>query len=133
MQNKIVARYQDGRMLKGVTADFMPNKEVFHLVPMDAPSGQKPVTVNINELKAVFFVKDYAGNANYKEKQQFDPAKPVAGRKIKVVFKDGESLIGTTQGYQPGRQGFFVFPADPKSNAERFYVVSVAAKEVSFV
>ena len=133
MQNKIVARYQDGRMLKGVTADFMPNKEVFHLVPVDAHPGDKPVTVNISELKAVFFVKDYAGNAQYKEKQQFDPSKPLAGRKIKVVFKDGETMVGTTQGYQPGRQGFFVFPADQQSNAERFYVVSASAKEVSFV
>ncbi len=133
MQNKIVARYLDGRVLKGMTADFMPNKEVFHLVPIDAHPGDKPLTINVKELKAVFFVKDYAGNSEYEEKKQFDPAKPVAGRKIKVVFKDGETMIGTTQGYQPGRQGFFMFPADAQSNAERFYVVSAAAKEVSFV
>ncbi len=28
------------------------------------------------------------------------------GRKIKVVFKDGEVLAGTTTGYQPGRPAF---------------------------
>jgi hypothetical protein len=57
----------------------------------------------------------------------------VAGRKLRIVFKDGEVLVGTTQGYQPGRQGFFVVPADAKSNNERCYVVSAATQEVGFV
>jgi hypothetical protein len=50
-----------------------------------------------------------------------------------VVFKDEELLVGTTQGYQPGRPGFFVYPADTQSNNERCYVVSTAAKEVSIL
>ncbi len=133
MQNKIVVRYQDGRLTKGFTTDFMPNKDVFHVTPSDALPGAKTVTVNMLELKAVFFVKDFVGNAGYDDKKDFDPKKPVSGRKIKVAFKDGETLVGTTQGYQPGRQGFFVFPADPLSNIERFFVVSLAAKTVSFL
>jgi hypothetical protein len=50
-----------------------------------------------------------------------------------VVFKDSEVILGTTQGYQPGRPGFFIFPADPRSNNERVYVVSSATQEISFV
>ena len=119
--------------MKGFTSDFMPNKDVFHVVPMDAPPDAKPGTINMQELKAVFFVKDFVGNSGYNDKKYFDPVKPVAGRKIKVVFKDGETLIGTTQGYQPGRQGFFVFPADPQSNIDRSYVVSLAVTSVSFL
>jgi hypothetical protein len=133
MQNKIVVRYLDGRLTKGFTSDFMPNKDVFHVVPMNAPPGAKPGIINMQDLKAIFFVKDFVGNAGYNDKKIFDPAKPVAGRKIKVVFKDGETLVGTTQGYQPGRQGFFVFPADPQSNIDRFYVVSLAVSSVSFL
>ena len=49
------------------------------------------------------------------------------------TFKDGEELLGTTQGYQPDRPGFFVIPADPESNNERCYVVASATEEVSFV
>ncbi len=133
MQNKIVVRFRDGRLIKGFTSDFMPNKDVFHVVPMDSPPNAKPGSINMQELKAVFFVKDFAGNPEYNDKKLFDPAKPVSGRKIKVVFKDGETLIGTTQGYQPGRQGFFVFPADPQSNIDRCYVVSLAVMSVSFL
>lgn len=132
--NKIVARFQDGRMLKGYTNDFFPNKELFHLTVVDSPQeGGKPVEVKISSLKAVFFVKDFAGNKDYKDKKEFDSSRPVLGRKIQVVFLDGEVFVGTTQGYQPGRQGFFVIPADPNSNVERSYIVTAATKQISFL
>ena len=133
IQNKIVARYLDGRMMKGSTSDFMPNKEMFHVVPADSPTGSKPIDVFVKDLKAVFFVKDLVGKGHSAEKKDFDPSAPVSGRKIKVVFKDGETMVGATQGYQPGRPGFFVVPADPKSNIERYFVVTAATSEVTFV
>jgi len=132
IQNKIVARYQDGRVMKGFTRDFMPNKDFFHLLPMDALSDAKPIVISVRELKAVFFVKDFKGNPKYKDIKTIDPNKPVVGRKIKVVFKDGEFLIGTTQGYQPGRPGFFIFSTDPQSNSDRCFVISAATTQVSF-
>jgi hypothetical protein len=130
--NKVVARYQDGRVLKGITSDFLPAKDMFHLELSDGPHGAKPVEVRMAELKAVFFVKDFAGNPGYEESQEFDASKPPVGRKIKVLFSDGELLVGTTQGYQPGRAGFFVTPADPRSNNERCYVVTAATHKVLF-
>jgi hypothetical protein len=133
IQNKIVVRYQDGRVSKGYTNNFMPNKDVFHLVPLDAPAGSKPLDVYLNGLKAVFFVKDFTGDSQYQEKKTFDTAKPVVGKKIKVVFKDGEELIGTTQGYQPGRPGFFVFSTDPQANLDRVFILTAATHEVSFI
>jgi hypothetical protein len=133
MQNKIVVRYKDGRLMKGITGDFMPNKDLFHLVPLDASAGAKPLDVPVRELKAVFFVKDYAGNSAYQEKKEFEPARPVPGRKIKVVFTDSEVILGTTQGYQADRPGFFIIPADPQSNNDRCFVLSAATQEVSFV
>ena len=129
----MVARYQDGRVLKGVTNDFLPAKDRFHLVPLESAPGSKPLEVLVADLKAVFFVRDFAGNPQHQESGEFDPAKAAGGRKIRVVFKDGETMVGTTQGYQPGRPGFFVVPADAKSNNERCFVVSVATREVSFL
>jgi small nuclear ribonucleoprotein (snRNP)-like protein len=133
IQNKIVVRYQDGRVLKGYTNNFMPNKDVFHIIPVDAPAGSKPLDVSVSGLKAVFFVKDLTGNKEYQEKKTFDTAKAAVGKKIKVVFKDGEEMIGTTQGYQPGRPGFFIFPADSQSNQDRAFVYSAATREISFI
>lgn len=130
--NKVVARYQDGRVLKGFASDFLPNKDMFHLELADAPPGSKPAEVRMAELKAVFFVKDFAGNPGREDSQEFDASRPVIGRKIKVLFSDGELLAGTTQGYQPGRAGFFLIPADPGSNIERCYVVVSATQEITF-
>jgi hypothetical protein len=131
--NKVIARFVDGRLLKGVTADFFPTKDVFHLKEATAAATAKPLEVNTKDLKALFFVKDYAGNPKHVEANTFDPAKPPAGRRIKVVFKDGEVLVGTTTGYQPGRPGFFIVPADAGSNIERCYIISGATREVSFL
>jgi hypothetical protein len=131
--NRVVAHFQDGHVLKGVTNDFLPAKDRFHLVPFESPSGAKPMEVVVSELKALFFVKDFAGDPAHKRSQDFDPKKPPGGRKICVNFKDGEQMVGTTQGYQPNRPGFFVIPADAQSNNERCFVVTAATSGVSLI
>ncbi|HTL99245.1 MAG TPA: hypothetical protein VL181_10625 [Holophagaceae bacterium] len=128
--NHVVARYQDGRTVKGLTNDFLPAKSVFHILPEGSSPAAKPVEMVVNELKAVFFVKDLAGNPSHKKTNAFDPNKPPVGRKVRVEFKDGEVLVGTTQGYQPDRPGFFIVPADARSNNERCFIVAAAAKQV---
>jgi len=133
MQNKVVVRYLDGRILKGFTTNFMPNKDTFHLTPSDEKLGVQAQTVNIKDCKAVFFVKDFTGKSDYQDKKEFPARATAGGRKIKVVFKDQEILIGTTQGYQPGRPGFFLFPADPESNIDRCYVVAASTLAVAFI
>jgi len=131
--NKVVARFADGRMVKGMTADFFPGKDLFHVSVATASAGAKPVEIYMKELKALFFVKAFAGEKQHIERNAFDPSRPPAGRRIKVDFKDGEVLVGTTTGYQPERPGFFVVPADADSNIERCYVVAAATREVSFL
>jgi hypothetical protein len=130
--NKAVARFQDGRVLKGVTSDFLPAKDSFHLASTDGAPGSRPTEVRMTDLKAVFFVKDFEGDPTYHDRQEFDRASP-SGRKIRVTFKDGEVLVGMTQGYQPGRPGFFVIPADPRSNIERCFVVTGFTQDIALL
>lgn len=131
-QTKIVARFQDGRVLKGYTADLLPNRDVFHLVPGDAPHADS-IAVHFSQLKAVFIVKDFAGHPEHKKKNEFQPGKPPIGRKIEIVFKDGEKLLGTTQAYNATRPNFYVIPADPESNIERCLVMTAATKQVKLL
>ena len=131
MNNKIVARFADGRTLKGSTSDFVPTKDAFHVAEDGTPLNVRPVLVQVKELKAIFFVRDLTGTPSRTKRNDFDPAKPVMGKKITVVFADGETMVGTTQGYQPGRPGFFMVPADPDSNTERCYVVAAATSSVT--
>lgn len=131
--NKVVARFADGRVVKGLTNDFFPDKALFHISAEAAPALAKAEAFSTGELKALYFVKDFAGNPAHDERKDFDQAQRAIGRKIRVVFKDGEEMVGTTQGYQAGRPGFFLVPADPESNIDRCYVVSSATRNITFI
>ena len=132
--NKVVARFRDGQLVKGSTSDFVPAKEFFHVAQADAP-GTKPRLVHVKDLKAIFFVKDFAGRPDYTPTNEFETDRtPPGSRKIKVVFADGEVIVGTTQGYQPNRPGFFMVPADSAANnIDRCYVVAAATSEVTLL
>jgi hypothetical protein len=129
---KVVARYIDGRIIKGLTQDFFPNKDRFHVSPANKPPGET-IEILLKVLKAVFFVRDFAGDAQYNERKGYSQGDKPSGRKIEVTFKDGEVLVGTTLGYDPNRPGFFLFPADPKSNNIRVFAVTTAVKRVRYL
>ena len=128
--NKVAIRFKDGRVVKGTTHDFMPGKPILHV----HPAGSTEVSeVKTEDLKAIFFVKEFEGRPEYHECREFPDKTPTAkGRKIAVIFKDGELLTGYTLGYDPKRPGFFVMPTDEQCNNERVYVVRSAVKDVGF-
>lgn len=130
--NRVVVRYQDGRVLKGLTNDFLPTKDRFHLVPSEQGAAGKALEIRVPELKAVFFVKTFEGDPGHHKDNEAAQAAAVGGRRIRVVFRDGEVIVGTTQGYDRSRPGFFVVPVDKASNNERCFVVAAATSEVSF-
>jgi len=131
--NKIVARFADGRIVKGTTVDFLPAKDRLHLREVNAPAGTKPVEILTADLKALIFVKDFAGDPQHVERNEFDPAHAPSATPIRVAFKDGEVLVGATTGYRPGRPGLFVTPADPTSNIDRCWVVAAATQGINLL
>ena len=83
-----------------------------------------PTPVLLGDLKAVFFVRDFVGNAEYNERKKFSPPASVRkGAECKVVFKDNEVLVGSLDGDLFLRPGLFVTPADPASNNIRVYAL----------
>jgi len=110
---KIIARYRDGRMLKGLSQDFSPNKPNFQLYQEAEGVSGVPVRVDLDELKAVFFAKSFTGDRDYKERKVFLHGDKPSGRKVEVVFADGEMLQGSVLGFNPKHSGFFLCPVDP--------------------
>jgi CheY-like chemotaxis protein len=129
-ENKVVVRCRDGRLIKGHTFDFMPNKDLFHVVDPDDPNDV--IELSSSDPKAIFFVKSFTGDPDRAAPKSVteDELHRVPGLKIKVRFLDGEVMYGTTHAYQPGRKGFFVFPADETSNNERVYVYADCTEAV---
>jgi hypothetical protein len=130
---KIVARYLDGRMIKGFTQDFAPNKPGFHIFPTETDNPREGQEILLRDLKAVFFVRDFGGRADYDDRKEYTPGERPSGRVVEVTFIDGEILVGSTLGYDPKRSGFFVFPADPKSNNTRVFALSKAVRLVRYL
>jgi hypothetical protein len=129
---KVVVRYGDGRVVKGMTQDFFPNKDRFHL-RSDTTASEEPAEVLIRDLKAVFFVKDFDGKPGYNERKEYNNGDKAQGRKVEILFVDGEKLVGSTLGYDPNRLGFFLFPVDPESNNMRVFAVTAAVKNVRYI
>ena len=130
---KIVVRYADGKILKGYTRDFFPNKVLFHLTAQEGDPSTGAVEVRLQDLKAVFFVRDFAGNPSYNERKKYLEEEKPQGKVVEVLFKDEEVMVGTILGYDPQRPGFFIFPADPKGNNMRVFAISKAVNKVRFL
>jgi hypothetical protein len=127
--NRVVAHYVDGRLAKGTTQDFFPNRARFHVQPTD---GSAAIEIRCKDLKALFFVRELGGNPTRRDLRGFlaSPGVTAQGKKIAVRFRDGELLCGYSLTYMPDREGFFVFPSDNGSNNLRIYVVVAATVEV---
>ena len=135
IQNFVVARYRDGRVVKGVTHDFGTQKKAFHVVSVEEEKGKgggKVAEIFLSDLKAVFFVKSLKGTINHPPGKEFleERRNPVGSVKVKITFVDGEILIGTTHGYSAERNGFFVVPLEDETNNLRIFVISSAIKQI---
>jgi hypothetical protein len=128
---KIVVRYKDGRLVKGFSHDFNPSRSQFALWPSINAPEHEGILVPVSVLKAVFFVREFRGDASYVEEKTFDQASH--GRRMEVTFFDDEVLVGTTLTYRPDGQGFFLNPADPRANNVRVFVVTSAVRHVRFL
>lgn len=128
--SKIVVRYLNGKILKGTTQNFFPNKPTFHVLPNHPQKSKELMEISLSDLKAVFFVRDFLGNKLYRERKQLSPGEKPQGRLIEVTCKDGEVIVGSTTGYDPKRPGFIIFPVDPKGNNIKAYILSNAVSKV---
>ena len=127
--DRVVTHDRRGRVVKGSTRDFFPDRTLFHIRP---PNASITLHVRMNELKAVYFVRDLAGNPEHAKLRAFPAVDPVptVGRRIAVLFQDGELLVGYAQNYTGEKTGFFVYPCDPFGNTIRAYVLRAATKAV---
>ena len=134
LENKVVARYSDGRMVKGITYDFAPLKKAFHIVSNG--NGEKTThTIMPSDLKALFFVKFLDGNkyATISHNGPSEDGNTPGVKKLKITFFDNEILLCTSHVYVPGKEAFFVNPMEIDSNNIRIYINAAAVKQVEIL
>lgn len=140
-KEKAVMRLNDGRLLKGFVEKF--SEELPELALKDADSGMTH-TIITRDVKAVFFVRCFEGDQEYKEKKSYATVRP-KGKRVFVKFRDGEGIIGFLDGDVPwekgfflskgnkGKQGFYLWPVDKDSNNIKVFVVASSVDDVTVV
>jgi len=138
---KVVARFKNGKTLKGHVRDFGVGSET---VTVEDPETRTAHKILISELKAIFFVKTFEGQDQYVEKKVFGIRKN-PGRKVFVKFKDNEALVGYVEGDIPWAKGFslerdgikttgfFLVPVDNNSNNIKVFVVGTSIQDVTIM
>lgn len=128
--NKIVVHMKNGEVAKGCTSDFSHNRPSFHLNTVDDPRFVEEIA--LENLKAVFFVKDFEGNSSHIDSVDFTRA-PVSGKHIIITFDDGELFFGTSDTVHRDRIGFFIFPIDPEANTNRAFVINSFIESLDYI
>ncbi|MCK5130865.1 MAG: hypothetical protein KAR40_01770 [Candidatus Sabulitectum sp.] len=128
--NKVVVHLKNGEIAKGHTIDFSPGKEKFHLTGMSDPLCNEEIS--LENLKAIFFVKDFKGDFLHVDSHDFSKAR-VSGKHIAISFYDGEILFGISEAIHREKMGFFIFPIDPEANTERAFVINSFIESVDIV
>ena len=126
---KVVARFKGGRIASGYTNDFHPSKPQFHVSAN--PRRGESMLIPMSQLKALFFVREFVGDSTLVESKDFSDAPQ--GRKVEVTFHDNEVMVGSTLGYRGEGNGFFLHPADGRSNNLRVFVTAEGTRHVRFL
>ena len=138
---KIVARFKDGRLVKGFVRGFSIESDT---VVLNDQKTLQEIGVPIEVLKAIFFVKNFGGSSEYVERKAFGIRKN-PGKKVFIKFSDNETLVGFIEGEVPwdkgfslaklGKKvkGFFLTPVDEDSNNNKVFVVAGAIQDITIM
>jgi len=71
VDDKVVLRFTDGKLLKGYLKEFSHDSPEISFKKL---GGKKTQPIPVLKLKAIFFVKTFEGNSKHKEKNIRDQA-----------------------------------------------------------
>ncbi len=116
-EHRVVVHMRAGLLKRGMLQD--PDFEASELTLQPPSGGTAPERVPISQVKAVFFMM-----------KPGDPLPDQIGQKLTVEFEDGRRLSGFCDQPHPSAPGFFLVPADTRSNTARIYVLREAIKSI---
>lgn len=126
---RLVIHFQSGKTLACWGDNFMPLEEEIMVKDQD----DRIQRVVLKEVKVVCFVKAFATDSRTTHKP---PAQilfqAVPGRKVKLLFKDGEKMEGVSSLKERPVRGFFVTPLNPNSNNIHIFVNPAFLKSFEF-
>jgi len=115
--HRVVVHTLEGLVKRGVLTDADLAAPVLGLAPVQ---GAEPEVLGADKVKAIFFMLAPGEAAPAPE-----------GKRVRVTFKDGRQVAGFSPDYREGGIGFFMIPADSRTNTGRIWIYRAAVKSVS--
>jgi hypothetical protein len=127
---KVVVRLRDGNALPGFSRSEFVGEEVT-LIDRQG----KEQLFSADELKAVFFVKEFNGDPQYDELRFLERDAPPQWLWVHIKFYDGELIEGRVKNGKDLLQspGFFLWFSDETANSQFAYVFKSAVEEFEIV
>jgi hypothetical protein len=115
-EHRVIIHTIEGQVKRGTIRDVDLLESV---IPLELQNGFAPDSIPASRIKAVFFMLP-AGSRPL----------PNEGRKLRVTFKDGRQVAGFSTDYSGREQGFFLTPADNRTNTGRIFIYRGSVQSV---
>jgi hypothetical protein len=107
-EHRVIIHTIEGQVKRGVIRDVDLLDDA---IALEQQTGFTPERIPGKRVKAIFFMLPAGARLPQAE-----------GQKIRVTFNDGRQVAGFSQDFQEGGQGFFLIPADNRTNTARIFV-----------
>ncbi|MHB8875720.1 MAG: DUF6982 domain-containing protein, partial [Myxococcaceae bacterium] len=116
--HKVTVHTIEGQVKRGTIRDLDLMDDI---IPLEQQVGFAPEAIPAKRMKAVFFMLP-AGSRQ----------PPAAGKKLRITFIDGRQVAGFSTDYQGDEPGFFIVPADNRTNIARIFIYRASVRAVAF-
>ncbi len=107
-EHRVVIHTVEGQVMRGKMRDIDLMSDS---LPLELQSGGSTQSIPVKRIKAIFFLIS---------PEMKRP--PSHGEKVRVSFPDGREVVGFSNDHKSSDPGFFVTPADARTNTARIYV-----------
>ncbi len=116
-EHRVILHTLEGQVKRGAIRDADLSAD--H-VALEGGAGAIAERIPRARVKAIFFMLPAGTKA------------PAAdGQKVRVTFKDGRQVAGFSKDHKSGGPGFFVVPADNRTNTSRIFIFRHSVQAVA--
>ena len=115
--HRVVVHTIEGLVKRGLVEDAELDGRALHVT---AQPGLAPEEIATEKVKAIFFMLAPGEKAPAAE-----------GKRVRVTFRDGRQVAGFSPDYDETGIGFFMIPADTRTNTGRIWVYRAAVRQVA--
>lgn len=115
-EHRVILHTVEGQVKRGTIKDENLGEPRLHL----SPTSGAPESIPTERVKAVFFMLAPGVRTPLTE-----------GEKVRVTFNDGRQVAGFSKDHRLSTVGFFVVPADNRTNTERIFIFRHAVQSIS--